>query len=141
PEGLPLGSDAPAFELPDLAGERKSLAQFRGQPLLLIFFNPDCGFCHELMPNLAEVAAGFQPASEGGILPPDLRSATVEIESPFDGRGESDVASAGLEAPLTGRQGCPPPQLLLLTTGDAEKNRKFFAEHKISCPVLLQNDE
>src|SRR6266478_2191750 len=29
PEGLPLGSDAPAFELADLSGERKSLTQFR----------------------------------------------------------------------------------------------------------------
>src|SRR5207248_8098569 len=48
PEGLPLGTEAPTFELADLAGERKSLAQFRGQPLLLIFFNPACGFCREL---------------------------------------------------------------------------------------------
>ena len=38
--GLPAGSEAPRFELPDLTGERKSLAQFRGQPVLLIFFNP-----------------------------------------------------------------------------------------------------
>src|SRR5439155_19064788 len=108
PQGLRLGSEAPAFELPDLAGERKSLAQFRGQPVLLIFFNPDCGFCRELIPKLAEVAAGFQPASEGGILPPDLRSTTVEIQSAFDGRGESDAVSAGLEARLTDRQGCSP---------------------------------
>src|SRR6266566_1004193 len=140
PESLPIGSEAPAFELADLAGERKSLAQFRGQPVLLIFFNPECGFCRDMMPKLAEVAAGFQPASEGGILPPDLPSATVEIQSAFDGRGESDVASAGLEARLTGRQGCPPPQLLILTTGDAEKNRQFFAEHKLDCPVLLQKE-
>src|SRR5438876_9523366 len=48
PEGLPIGSEAPAFELPDLAGEQKSLARFRGQPLLVIFFNPDCGFCREM---------------------------------------------------------------------------------------------
>ena len=55
--GLPLGNEAPAFELPDLAGERKSLAQYRGQPLLLIFFNPDCGFCRDLAPKLAALAA------------------------------------------------------------------------------------
>src|SRR6266496_2480668 len=69
PEGLPVGSDAPSFELADLSGERKSLGQFRGQPVLLIFFNPECGFCCEMMPKLAGVVAGFQPASEGGILP------------------------------------------------------------------------
>jgi peroxiredoxin len=53
PTGLSLGSDAPAFELPDLAGEQRSLAQYRGQPVLLIFFNPACGFCRELAPQLA----------------------------------------------------------------------------------------
>src|SRR5262245_49854052 len=50
PAGLPVGSPAPEFELPDLAGETKTLAQFRGQPLLLIFFNPACGFCRDLAP-------------------------------------------------------------------------------------------
>jgi peroxiredoxin len=55
PEGLPLGREAPAFELPELSGERKSLAQLRGQPVLLIFFNPECGFCREMMPKLVAV--------------------------------------------------------------------------------------
>ena len=45
PAGLPVGSKASAFELPDLTGERRSLAQYLGEPLLLIFFNPACGFC------------------------------------------------------------------------------------------------
>src|SRR5207302_8314177 len=50
PSGLPLGSPAPDFELPNLAGERVTLAQLRGQPVLLIFFNPACGFCREMAP-------------------------------------------------------------------------------------------
>jgi hypothetical protein len=53
PSGLPLGSTAPAFELPDLNGERHSLADFRGQKLLLLFFNPRCGFCTRIAPDLA----------------------------------------------------------------------------------------
>jgi peroxiredoxin len=53
PSGLPLGSPAPDFELPDLAGGRRSLAQFRGRNLLLIFFNPQCGFCTKMAPALA----------------------------------------------------------------------------------------
>src|SRR5690242_15692932 len=40
PTGLAVGTEAPAFELPDLAGERRSLAEYRGQSVLLIFFNP-----------------------------------------------------------------------------------------------------
>src|SRR6266516_2250935 len=140
PEGLPLGSEAPSFELADLAGGRQSLAQFHGQPALLVFFNPDCGFCRELMPKLAAVAAGFQPAGEGGILPPGKNAhSTGSPENPKDST-LTQGNSAGLEARLTGRQGCPPPRLLILTTGEAEKNRQFFAEHKVGCPVLLQND-
>jgi peroxiredoxin len=94
PSGLPLGSPAPAFELPDLAGGRQSLAQFRGRDVLLVFFNPQCGFCTKMAPALA----GLRP--EGG-----------------DGQ----------------------PVPLVVTTGDAEVNRRLFSEHSIRCPVLLQN--
>src|SRR5688572_13772214 len=45
PPGLATGSAAPEFELPDLEGREVSLSQFRGRPVLLIFFDPRCGFC------------------------------------------------------------------------------------------------
>src|SRR4051812_4446753 len=74
PTGLPLSSQAPAFELPDLAGDRKSLAEYRGKPVLLIFFNPACGFCRELLPKLAALP-DLQPLSAsmgmGGQRPRD----------------------------------------------------------------------
>src|SRR5947207_15251279 len=53
PGGLALGAAAPDFELPDLAGGRQSLAQFRGRRVLLIFFGPQCGFCTSMVPALA----------------------------------------------------------------------------------------
>lgn len=53
PAGLPMGSPAPDFALPNLNGKRKSLADFRGQKLLTIFFNPRCGFCSQMAPDLA----------------------------------------------------------------------------------------
>jgi peroxiredoxin len=55
PPSLPLGSAAPEFELPDLAGGRQALSQFRGRRLLLIFFNPRCGFCTQMAPDLARL--------------------------------------------------------------------------------------
>jgi len=60
PIGLPVGNEAPVFDLPDLAGDRKSLAQYQGQPLLLIFFNPACGFCRELLPRLTALDSSPQ---------------------------------------------------------------------------------
>jgi peroxiredoxin len=51
--GLRIGTVAPDFELPDLAGERHKLSEFRGKDLLLIFFNPKCGFCTKMADDLA----------------------------------------------------------------------------------------
>jgi peroxiredoxin len=51
--GLAVGTDAPGFELADLSGRKRSLAQFRGRHVLLVFFNPGCGFCTQMLPQLA----------------------------------------------------------------------------------------
>src|SRR5262249_7895615 len=53
PAGLPVGTLAPDFELPDLAGTRRQLSKFRGVDVLLIFFNPKCGFCTKMAADLA----------------------------------------------------------------------------------------
>jgi peroxiredoxin len=95
PAGLPVGAAAPAFDLPDLAGGRKALSDFRGRPALLMFFNPGCGFCTQMAADLA-------------ALPLD------------DGEGR--------------------PLPLVITTGDAEANRKLVAEYGLRGPVLLQNE-
>jgi len=51
--GLTVGALAPDFELPDLVGDRHKLSKFRGKALLLIFFNPKCGFCTKMADDLA----------------------------------------------------------------------------------------
>jgi len=114
PAGLPLDSIAPEFELPNLAGERKTLAQCRGQTVLLIFFNPSCGFCRELLPKLVA-----------------LNSERAEA-----GRNPNNPASNG--EPHREQRGWP--HLLIISTGDVEANRKMFNQHKVTCPVLLQKD-
>jgi peroxiredoxin len=55
--GLPAGTLAPDFELPDLTGDRHKLSEFRGKDLLLIFFNPRCGFCTKMADDLAALPA------------------------------------------------------------------------------------
>jgi len=93
PAGLPVGALAPDFELPDLAGVRHKLSEFRGQDLLLIFFNPQCGYCTKMAADLAALPA------DGG---------------------------AGRALPV------------VVTTGDAEENRKLVERHGIRCLVMLQ---
>ena len=118
PEGLPVGTLTPEFDLPDLTGERRTLVQFRAQPLLLVFFNPDCGFCRDLAPKLA----ALEPRS----------SRREEAHTPGLQRADQSLFTS---AAANAR-----PLVLVITTGDAEKNRQFFGEHKITSPVLLQKD-
>jgi peroxiredoxin len=54
-EGLKAGTPAPRFELPDLSGAKVSLADQRGGRVLLVFSDPDCGPCEELLPELAQL--------------------------------------------------------------------------------------
>jgi len=53
PAGLAIGTPAPDFELPDLDGARHKLSDFRERSVLLIFFNPKCGFCTKMAADLA----------------------------------------------------------------------------------------
>lgn len=53
--GLPLGSEAPAFALPDLEGNERSLEDYRGAPVVLGFFNTDCGYCKDLSSKLGKL--------------------------------------------------------------------------------------
>jgi peroxiredoxin/uncharacterized membrane protein YphA (DoxX/SURF4 family) len=53
--GVPIGSRAPDFSLPDLQGKNVSLDSLlqRGNPVLLVFVSPGCESCVELLPKLA----------------------------------------------------------------------------------------
>ena len=55
PEGLAIGAPAPAFDLPNLAGNRVALEQFRGRQVLLMFFSNTCSWCHKMAPDLARL--------------------------------------------------------------------------------------
>ncbi len=54
--GLPLNSEAPAFELPNYEGGSTSLQYFLdiGKPILLIFTNPKCGPCIQLFKEIKD---------------------------------------------------------------------------------------
>jgi len=56
PNGLPIGSPAPAFRLSGLHGEALTLPSLLaiGKPVLLAFVDPDCGPCTVLLPELAQ---------------------------------------------------------------------------------------
>jgi peroxiredoxin len=100
PSGLPLGFLAPAFELPDLMGGRRSLTDFRGSRLLLIFFNPACGFCTRMAPAIAALSVDGR---DGTPIPLVITTSDVEenrrlvaehqMHCPVLLQEQSDVAS------------------------------------------------
>jgi len=75
PPGLPLGQPAPEFELPDLAGQPHTLAEYRGKQLLLLFFNPQCGFCMQMADDLAAL-----PVDGADVRPLPLVVSTGDAE-------------------------------------------------------------
>jgi peroxiredoxin len=50
--GLKAGATAPEFTLPRIDGGDLSLSDLRGERVLLVFSDPDCGPCDELAPRL-----------------------------------------------------------------------------------------
>lgn len=51
-KGLPIGTMAPSLMLRDLSGRMVSLSEFRGRTTVVLFWNPDCGFCQRMLPAL-----------------------------------------------------------------------------------------
>ena len=108
PVGKRIGEPAPEIVLPDLGGKSVDLADFRGEQTLVLFWNPGCGFCQQMLPDLKEweanppkrapkllvVSAGTEEANEAM----GLRSSVV-LDQNFDvGRafGASGTPSAVL---------------------------------------------
>jgi len=54
PAAEKIGEAAPEVKLPDLKGNTVMLEHFRGEETLLLFWNPWCGFCQQMLPDLKE---------------------------------------------------------------------------------------
>ncbi len=52
PVGPKLGEPAPSVSLPDLNGKTVELGRFRGNKVLVLFWNPGCGFCQQMLNDL-----------------------------------------------------------------------------------------
>lgn len=47
-----IGEPAPALVLRDLAGDDVPLADLYDEPIVALFWNPNCGFCRQMLPLL-----------------------------------------------------------------------------------------
>lgn len=53
--GLPVGSAFFDFALPTLTGGTMTLSDLWGQRVVLIFFDPECTFCRQMLPDLSRL--------------------------------------------------------------------------------------
>ena len=56
-----IGQPAPPVKLPDLGGRVVDLEEFRGNRTLVLFWNPGCGFCQQMLPDLKQWDASPPP--------------------------------------------------------------------------------
>jgi peroxiredoxin len=107
--GLAVGTEMPAFELPDLEGRSVTLEQLRGRRALLVHWSARCGFCAQIASELAALAPqldrsgvrllliGHGPAADEEEL---AREHGLEGSLLIAGQGSTDLeAFAGLGTP------------------------------------------
>jgi peroxiredoxin len=123
-ESVPgIGEQAPAVKLPDVNGRTINLTGYRGSRTLLLFWNPACGFCQQMLddlkgweaaapedaPKLLVISTGSIEANRAlGLNSPVLVDPDFSIASSFgangtpmavlvdeEGRIASDVAAGG----------------------------------------------
>src|SRR5215208_4639064 len=77
--GLPVGTPAPAFSLQDLDGEEVTLESLRaaGRPVLLVFIDPECEPCDDLLPAVR----GWQEGKAGELTVAPISRGTPEENS------------------------------------------------------------
>jgi len=68
PAGVKVGESAPEMELPDLEGNTVTLRDFGGKETLMVFWNPGCGFCQQMLPDLKEWEANRTEGTPGLLL-------------------------------------------------------------------------
>ena len=71
-----IGDRAPLLRFHDLNGKSVSLNDFRGRQTLLIFWNPGCGFCQQMLNALREWEANASPGALNLLL---ISTGTVEV--------------------------------------------------------------
>ena len=112
-DGLKPGEPAPDFQLPCLDGTERSLQDFRGRRVLLVFSDPHCGPCSTLAPRLEQFHRENGEEGGCGSLSPGGRN---------EGEGDHSL----------------PPQVVMISRGDPKENRAKVKEHRLTFIVLLQ---
>ncbi|MDQ3224199.1 MAG: redoxin domain-containing protein [Gemmatimonadota bacterium] len=70
-----VGDPAPPLSLPDLSGKTVNLAEFEGDEVQVLFWNPGCGFCARMLDDLKTWEANPPPGAPKVLV---VSTGTVE---------------------------------------------------------------
>jgi thiol-disulfide isomerase/thioredoxin len=125
---LPIGSPAPELTLPDLYGKPTRLADFHGHDTILLFWNPECGFCTRMLPRLIKWELS-RPRSTPRIV---LISAGTAEENRAMGLCSSVLLDQGLVSMRLFGVGGTPSALLVDETGKIKSGIAVGADAVLS---------
>jgi peroxiredoxin len=132
--GPKVGEPAPEVKLADLEGEEVSLQEdFRGQESLVLFWNPGCGFCQQMLPGLKEwesgapagaprlvvVSAGSEEANrEMGLTSPVLLDQNFATGRAFGASGTPSAVLVDAEGKVASQVAVGAPAVMALARAD-----------------------
>jgi peroxiredoxin len=124
-----VGEEAPEVKLPDLEGNTVQLADFRGEETLVLFWNPGCGFCQQMLPDLKEweakapegaprlvlVSAGSEEANkEMGLTSPVLLDQNFATGRAFGASGTPSAVLVDAEGKVASEVAVGAPAVMEL---------------------------
>jgi peroxiredoxin len=133
PAAQKVGEEAPEVKLPDLEGNTVELADFRGEETLVLFWNPGCGFCQQMLPDLKEweskapeetpgllvVSAGSEEANkEMGLASPVLLDQQFATGRAFGASGTPSAVLVDAEGNVASEVAVGAPAVLELAGAD-----------------------
>jgi peroxiredoxin len=136
PSGAKIGESAPALKLPDLKGKNVNLAGFKGSETLVLFWNPGCGFCQQMLPDLKEweasspedapkllvVSTGSEAANkEMGLTSPVVLDQQFAVGRAFGASGTPSAVLVDAEGKVASEVAVGAPGVLELAGADQRK--------------------
>ena len=133
--GPMVGTPAPQIELPDLNGAPISLSNFRGEKVVVLFWDPECGFCREILPDLRAwennpptetpkvliVSSGTEEANrEMGLSSPVLLDDQLVVGSAFDAPGTPSAVLIDEQGQIASELAVGAPAVLALAQAPQE---------------------
>lgn len=134
--GVKIGDEAPQFELPDIDGKTVRLADFKGSETLLLFWNPNCGFCSRMVDD---IKAWETHRAKGAIKLVVVSTGTVEANQAQEFKSTVVLDQGFNVAPLYGAGGTP-SAVLVSTDGKVASELVVGAEAVLALAGAKQGD-